>query len=608
MPLPQWYTPTFYYKQSDLDQMDLYNKQIEDYRAQAEAYNAALEKYKADVEQYNKRVETWNAGPRTSDFGYTAPAAFTMERPADLGFTQEDLDAFQQEAQSRATRSRQARQTAYEAALDPSRFNLAGFGFAEGGEVSKDGPDPNKALYSSVEQHLAASQYIKDYYDKKYGDKPIRYVINDKGYLFEPGYRDLLKAQQTAPETISPEATAPITQAPTEPVVLPSQKTETVTTFSTQEPTYTPITATSNPLFPAPDPALIQFLKDQGVYGMYSVKDAPDPNFAPSFTQLKDLPQFLQEYMNRTRQQFADGGPVTAMSEEEAKSKLYQFMDRMAPKVVENIPVMGLTTKIPNVVTQLGEEAVKRYQTAREALKELSARAEKAREIAKDPAAGATARGAAREELEAIKAQQGPLRDQLTESMGIPPVKRAEGSPEEGERDPETVGEATERTMPAAKMYLGDILLGWGENRGMLEEDISPEQREWFINRALEAKAQREAETGEPITDLFISKWDKPTSAEQVGGFFTQDPSYENKLSAAYQLRNYLGDTNVRFLPDGSMVTRNEVYNFSPEYDQKSLVEWIKERGLHGALGKIGSMYGTREDTGKAVKRDIKWR
>jgi hypothetical protein len=49
MPLPQWYTPTFYYKQSDLDQMDLYNKQIEDYRTQAEAYNAALEKYKADV-------------------------------------------------------------------------------------------------------------------------------------------------------------------------------------------------------------------------------------------------------------------------------------------------------------------------------------------------------------------------------------------------------------------------------------------------------------------------------------------------------------------------------------------------------------------------------
>jgi hypothetical protein len=199
MPLPQWYTPTFYYKQSDLDQMDLYNKQIEDYRAQAEAYNAALEKYKADVEQYNKRVETWNAGPRTSDFGYTAPAAFTTERPADLGFTQEDLDAFQQEAQSRATRSRQARQTAYEAALDPNRFNLAGFGFAEGGEVS------------------TAAQYIKDYYDRKYGDKPIRYVINDKGYITEPGYKALLKAQQT--DQVS-SAAQPVSSASADTVTL----------------------------------------------------------------------------------------------------------------------------------------------------------------------------------------------------------------------------------------------------------------------------------------------------------------------------------------------------------------------------------------------------
>jgi len=172
----------------------------------------------------------------------------------------------------------------------------------------------------------------------------------------------------------------------------------------------------------------------------------PSTPFVPVFPENNSLLSWLEAYK---KDRFADGGPVTAMSEEEAKSKLYQFMDRMVPKVMENIPVMGLTTKIPNVVTQLGEEAVKRYQTAREALKELSARAEKAREIAKDPAAGATARGAAREELEAIKAQQGPLRDQLTESMGIPPVKRAEGSPEQGER-----------TLTGDEQAMSDVLMG----------------------------------------------------------------------------------------------------------------------------------------------------
>ena len=189
--------------------------------------------------------------------------------------------------------------------------------------------------------------------------------------------------------------------------------------------------------------------------------------------------------------------------------------------------------------------------------------------------------------------------------------KRAEGSPPEGEEvDPESVGEARDMPTlpPAVKMYLGDILFGWGENRGMLEEDLSQEQRDWFINRALEAKALEEQRTGQPVTELKFSKWDQPESSDQIGGFFSQDPDYQNKFSPAYQLRNYLGDTNVSFLPDGSIVTRNETYDFSPEYDKKSLTEWIKDQGFMGALGKLGAKYGTREDTGKAVKRDIKWR
>jgi len=137
MPLPEWYTSPFRYKQADLDQLDLYNKQIEEYKTAAEAYNAALDKYKTDVELYNERVNTWNAGPRTSDFGYKPPAEFTMAQPAALEFTQEDLDAFQQEAQARATRAQQARNTAYTAAINPSQYNLAGFSFADGGEASK---------------------------------------------------------------------------------------------------------------------------------------------------------------------------------------------------------------------------------------------------------------------------------------------------------------------------------------------------------------------------------------------------------------------------------------------------------------------------------------
>ena len=172
MPLPEWYTSPFRYKQADLDQLDLYNKQIEEYKTAAEAYNAALDKYKTDVELYNERVNTWNAGPRTSDFGYKPPAEFTMAQPAALEFTQEDLDAFQQEAQARATRAQQARNTAYTAAINPSQYNLAGFSFADGGDVSAD-----------------RAAFIKQWYDEKYGDRPIKNVINDRGYMADPRYR-----------------------------------------------------------------------------------------------------------------------------------------------------------------------------------------------------------------------------------------------------------------------------------------------------------------------------------------------------------------------------------------------------------------------------------
>jgi len=917
MPLPEWYTSPFRYKQADLDQMDLYNKQIEDYKTAAEAYNAALDKYKADVELYNERVNAWNKGPRTSDFGYKPPAEFTMAQPKALDFTQEDLDAFQQEAQARATRAQQARNTAYTAAINPSQYNLAGFSFADGGDVSAD-----------------RAAFIKQWYDEKYGDSPSRYVVNDRGYMTDPRYKALMTAAQdkdTPPTTTTPTVidksatsvaptvsftTQPVSPAsgnmvtlmgPNTPLVkaeaapgvymsasnvgipLAPGETQTIsredaeeraTLLGTGEPSkskqagpyrdagfYTPPTTSTGTRLP--------------ISGLFTRSlSAPSTSFVPVFPENSSLLSLLEGYK---KDRFANGGPVDArpayqrllaaiqgprnladggeverdplaVSEEgitvqgpqaqadysqllydvtadltpglgearsaqrsgEAFDKAKQafaagdylsalgFGSSSAAEALGALPIIGMAARMPaglarmspkvvdlfegitaqkaairDQIAGLGDpknvrgEAKKQLQALQQQEQDLAMRSVYARgkaeegvpeeEIVKILEEGApgwdfgtkasrttgqvnlqdvfatdhgpdaqwlkskqeTVKAKGRdkygvpnmssitgyfrgqkqpvvsvEELAKLKGARGEqanprkkdlewikkdMQENGLANMGAPfitvgydgvpwvsegnhrimaakelgietlpveiryfdggemaakgafapeelaktlqePVKlnfanggevtnfirkRAEGSPEQGEEmDPESVGEARDMpTMPpAVKMFLGDVLFGWGENRGVSEEDISQEQRDWFIQRALEAKAQKEAETGEPVTDLYMSKWDTPTSPEQIGGFFSKDPGYSGFFSPAYQLRNYLGDTNVRFLPDGSIVTRNETYDFSPEYDKKSLTEWIKDQGLIGAAGKIGAKYGTREDSGKAVKRDIKWR
>jgi len=111
------------YTSEDLAQLDVYNKGIEQ-------YNTAYDQYQADINKYNKAIEQWNAGPRTSDFTGVEPTA-----PTQPGFTQEDIDQFQQEAQGRAASNRNMMMTAIDVARSPEAYNLAGFGFQYGGVV-----------------------------------------------------------------------------------------------------------------------------------------------------------------------------------------------------------------------------------------------------------------------------------------------------------------------------------------------------------------------------------------------------------------------------------------------------------------------------------------
>ena len=120
------------------------------------------------------------------------------------------------------------------------------------------------------------------------------------------------------------------------------------------------------------------------------------------------------------------------MPEGQAKAELRRFMDVMAPKVMENMPVMAMSF-VPKVVQQMGEEAVKRYEKVSTTLRDLSKREEKARMTVKDFYADKAARDAAKAELAEIQAQQPALRQELAEALGVPPAKRAEGSPEQGE-------------------------------------------------------------------------------------------------------------------------------------------------------------------------------
>jgi len=92
-------------------------------------YNKQIEAYSKAVDDYNAYIEKWNAGPRTED-----P---TMQPPKELPFTQAELDTFSEAAANTAQKTAAQRELALAVMANPQQYNLAGFGFADGGEASK---------------------------------------------------------------------------------------------------------------------------------------------------------------------------------------------------------------------------------------------------------------------------------------------------------------------------------------------------------------------------------------------------------------------------------------------------------------------------------------
>jgi len=116
MPLPYSLFQPLRYTQKDKQYLEARKKEYSDYDAQADAYN--------------KLVEAYNTGPQTEEFTAVAPVAPTA--------TEADIQNYQKEAANRARSAASQRQTAIMAAVNPEKYNLAGFAFADGGLVDVD--------------------------------------------------------------------------------------------------------------------------------------------------------------------------------------------------------------------------------------------------------------------------------------------------------------------------------------------------------------------------------------------------------------------------------------------------------------------------------------
>lgn len=158
------------YSSEDLAQQADYNRQIEN-------YNTAYDQYKADVDSYNQRLEAWNRGPRTTPFGGVEPNA-----PTAPGFTQADIDQFNEQASQRARQRQSTINTALTAVRDPDRFNFGSFGFADGGnpvaegvgslysfaeDGSMSGPNADSMRYATAEEvDIGSYKHLQDLQDK----------------------------------------------------------------------------------------------------------------------------------------------------------------------------------------------------------------------------------------------------------------------------------------------------------------------------------------------------------------------------------------------------------------------------------------------------------
>jgi hypothetical protein len=163
---------------------------------------------------------------------------------------------------------------------------------------------------------------------------------------------------------------------------------------------------------------------------------------------------------------------------------------------------------------------------------------------------------------------------------------------------------------PAMRMYRADLINQAGSNVGIPIEYITPEMRDWFIKRALEyrKRAEEASEFSGPVDEIKLSKWGKDkTEPGMMSGFYTEDPNYTDRMSPAWQLRHILGNTNVTFTPEGGLLTQNEGYDWSSDYDDLSLINLLLQGDWTASAGKLGSMFGTREDSGKTTKKNIKW-
>lgn len=144
------FTPSAGIKGSSREELDAIKAQYDKYNADADAYNAALNKYKTDlydpyiaaIAKYNAAAEEWNKGPRTTAFGMTEPTApkeFTLTAPTAPTVSQADYDTKQAAAKQDMTQ----RQLAIDAASDPERYGLTiNKFFADGGPVHRAGGSP----------------------------------------------------------------------------------------------------------------------------------------------------------------------------------------------------------------------------------------------------------------------------------------------------------------------------------------------------------------------------------------------------------------------------------------------------------------------------------
>lgn len=132
-------------------------------------YEQKYEQYVKDMNAYNEAAKKWNAGPRTSAFTLSEPAAPTF------GYTDEQV-------QSAVRRDSQLRQQAVDAAFNPQKYNLSGLGFAPfGANVATTSGAPTKGFVTETKAGIGS--LLEDQgdpnvaFDSYFG--PVRYGTAD---------------------------------------------------------------------------------------------------------------------------------------------------------------------------------------------------------------------------------------------------------------------------------------------------------------------------------------------------------------------------------------------------------------------------------------------